>query len=428
MKLKKFGRAALALAASAVTILGMTSCTLSYTVGYLFITGSTPNSAGSGSGQIASYRIQNDNGELHQTQTTGSGGGTNPIQVVVNSSGTYLYVLNAGTGTDAHPAHSSIALFSIGGYGAATYQTSFSPQGFNTRNIVISGNFLYALDEFAPGTTGPNGTQSVGDISAFAVDPATGRLVTILNNNQKDANGLPLTYFPVGTNPTWLAVSGAFAYTAEQGPVGVNNPNDPPQAIYIYNQSSTNGQLTPTQNTPLPTGATQLTYVYVTPQYVYALDAGPVGSTGFILPFTVSSGGTLAAITGGARANNAQGASPVFPSRMVKETSHGFIWVTGQGINTNNNTPGSVVTAYTINTNGQLNDANTGGNILTVGSGPRCIVEDPSNQYLYTANFNDSTITGKKIDQIAGTLQTLPKGLPAPPGSPTWCAVTGSTF
>ena len=65
---------------------------------------------------------------------------------------------------------------------------------------------------------------------------------------------------------------------------------------------------------------------------------------------------------------------------------------------------------------------------IPTGSGPRCIVEDPSNQYLYTANFNDSTITGKKIDQMAGGLQTLPKGMPAPPGSPTWCAVTGSTF
>jgi 6-phosphogluconolactonase (cycloisomerase 2 family) len=427
MKLKNFGRAAFALAASAVTVLGMTSCTLSYTVGYLFITGSTPNSASSSSGQVASYKIQNDNGVLHPTQTTGSGG-SNPTQVVVNSTGTFLYVLNAGTGTAANPAHSSIALFSIGGAGTVTYQTSFSPQGFNTQNIAISGNFLYSLDQFAPGGTGPGNTQSFGAISAFSVDPATGRLISILNNTQKGANGLPLTYFAVGTNPTWLAVNGAYAFTAEQGPASGNNPNDPPQGIYIYNQSSTTGQLTPTQNTPLPTGATQLTYVYVTPQYVYALDAGAPGSTGFILPFTVSSGGTLAAVTGGARANNAQGASPVFPSRMVKESSHNFIWVTAQGINTNASTPGSVVTAYTIQTNGQLNDANTGGNILTVGSSPRCVVEDPSNQYLYTANHDDSTITGKKIDQIAGTLQSLPKAMPAPPGSPTWCAVTGSTF
>src|ERR1700747_2749652 len=169
MKLKKFGRAALALAASAVTVLGMTSCTLSFTVGYLFITGAQTGS-GTKFGQIASYRVQNDNGALHLTQTTGSGG-SNPQQVVVNATGTFLYVLNAGTGTAAAPAHSSISLFTIGGRGAVTYQVSFSPQGFNTKNIVISGNFLYALDEFAPGGTGPSGTQSIGDISAFAIDP-----------------------------------------------------------------------------------------------------------------------------------------------------------------------------------------------------------------------------------------------------------------
>jgi 6-phosphogluconolactonase len=419
MKLKKIGRAALALAASAVTVLGMTSCTLSYTVGYLYVTGSQYN-------QIASYRIQNDNGALHVTTTVGSGG-TNPTQVIVNATGSYLYVLNYGGATDANPQHSTISLFSIGGYGAPTFQTSFSPEGFNTKNIAISGNFLYSLDEFAPGGTGPNGTQSIGSITAFSINPATGRLTTVLNNQARDSNNLPLTYFPVGTNPTWMSLGGAFAYIAEQGPAGGTNPNDPPQAIFIYNQSSVNGQLTLTQNTPFPTGATQLTYVYATAQYIYALDAGPVGSTGFILPFTNSSG-TLAAVSGGARANTGQGANPVFPSRILKETTHNFLWVSSQGITVVNNQPSSLVTAYTINTLGQLSSANTGGVPIPSGPSPRCMVEDPSNQYVYLANFNDSTISGKKIDQVAGGLTVLPKGMPTPPGSPTWCAVTGSTF
>ncbi|HEY3991039.1 MAG TPA: beta-propeller fold lactonase family protein [Acidobacteriaceae bacterium] len=429
MKLKNFGRVAVALAASAVTVLGMTSCALSYTVGYLFITGSTPNSAGSGSGQLSSYKIQNNNGQLRVTSTVGSGG-TDPIQVVVNSTGSYLYVLNYGTGTDANPQHSQIALFSIGGSGALTFQTSFTPQGFNTRNIAISGNYLYALDEFAPSGTGPNGTQSIGDITGFTIDPNTGRLTPI--PNQQSNTGGNTYYFPVGTNPTWMAVNGAFAYTVEQGPASGATASDPAQAIFVYNQSSTNGQLTLTQNAPTPTGATQLTYVYSTSAYLYLLDAGPAGSTGFILPYTVASGGTLAAVAGGARANNAQGATPVFPSRMIKESSHNFLWVTNEGINLSNGTPGSVLTGYLITTGGtgagQLTDVNFGGNIMTVGSGPRCIVEDPSNQYVYTANFNDSTITGKKIDQVAGGLTTLPVGMPAPPGSPTWCATTGSTF
>lgn len=422
MKLKNIGRAALALAASAVTVLGMTSCTLSYTVGYLFITGSQYN-------QIASYRIQNDNGALHVTSTVGTGD-SNPTQVVVNPTGSYLYVLNRGGGTTASPEISSIALFSIGGYGAVTYQAKFNPQGFNTKNIFISGNYLYALDEFAPGGTGPKGTHTYGDISAFQIDGATGRLTTILNNQQKDQNGLPLTYFPVGTNPTWMTINGSYAYIAEQGPASGFDPQDPPQAVFIYNQSSSNGQLTLTQNTPTPTGATQLTYVYSTNQYLYLLDAGPPQSTGFILPYTVGSGGSLAAVPSGARANNAQQQEPVFPNFVLKESSHNFMWVANSGINTSGGaTAGNVITAYLIQTNGQLYDANTGGGIgQTSGTGTRCLVEDPSNQYLYGVNFNDSTITGKKINQNTGGLSGLPKGMPTPPGSPTWCATTGSHF
>jgi 6-phosphogluconolactonase len=420
MKLKNFGRAALALAASAVAILGMTSCSLSFTVGYLFITGAATG-AGINNGQIASYKIKNNDGTLPLTTNVGSGG-PNPIQVVVNATGTYLYVLNAGTGTDASPAVGQIDLFAIGGSGVLTHQATFLPQGSNTRNIAVSGNFLYALDEFAPG-------QSYGDVSAFSIDSATGRLTAVLNNQQRDATGLPLTYFPVGTNPTWMTVSGAFAYIAEQGPATGATPEDPAQAIFIYNQSATSGQLTLTQNTPTPTGATQLTYVYATGTSLYALDAGPAGSTGFILPYTVGSGGTLAAVPSGARANNAQSQSPVGPSRILKETSHPFLWVANSGINTNPGAGGNVITAYNIQTNGQLFDANTGGaNGETAGSGTRCLVEDPSNQYVYAVNFNDSTITGKKINQQTGGLDALAKAMPAPPGSPTWCATTGSTF
>ncbi|HEX4582882.1 MAG TPA: beta-propeller fold lactonase family protein [Acidobacteriaceae bacterium] len=427
MKLKNFGRAALALAASAVMVLGMTSCTLGFTVGYLFVTGSATG-AGINNGEIATYKIKNNDGSLSLTNKVGSGG-PNPTQVVVNASGSYLYVLNDGLGTDASPAVGQIDLFAIGGSGVVTHQATFNPKGSNTRNIVIAGNFLYALDEFAPGGTGPNGTQSFGDITAFAIDSTTGRLTPILNNQARDSNGLPLTYFPVGTNPTWLAVNGSFAYIAEQGLASGTNPNDPPQAIFIYNQSATSGQLTLTQSTPTPTGATQLTYVYSTSTFLYALDAGPAGSTGFILPYTVGSGGTLAAVPSGARANNAQSQAPVGPSRVLKETTHNFLWVANSGINTNLGAGGNVITAYTIQANGQLFDANTGGaNGETAGTGTRAIVEDPSNQYVYTVNFNDSTITGKKVNQQTGGLDALVKAMPAPPTSPTWCATTGSTF
>jgi len=45
-----------------------------------------------------------------------------------------------------------------------------------------------------------------------------------------------------------------------------------------------------------------------------------------------------------------------------------------------------------------------------VGNGPVCMVEDPSNQYLYTSNNNDGTVTGKYINQRNGQLTDLPRG------------------
>ena len=41
------------------------------------------------------------------------------------------------------------------------------------------------------------------------------------------------------------------------------------------------------------------------------------------------------------------------------------------------------------------------------GSGPQCMVEDPSDQFIYTANFNDSTVTGRVVDPNSGVLNNL---------------------
>jgi hypothetical protein len=51
---------------------------------------------------------------------------------------------------------------------------------------------------------------------------------------------------------------------------------------------------------------------------------------------------------------------------------------------------------------------------------------------LYTANFNDSTITGTQIDARSGVLRSLSDATKAPSsytltGQPTWCLVDGRT-
>jgi 6-phosphogluconolactonase (cycloisomerase 2 family) len=67
---------------------------------------------------------------------------------------------------------------------------------------------------------------------------------------------------------------------------------------------------------------------------------------------------------------------------------------------------------------------------FTTGAGPQCLVEDPSNQFIYTANFNDSTVTGHSIDQTAGVLRDLNGSANHSymlTGPATWCLVSGRT-
>ena len=198
MKLKKFGRAALALAASAVTVLGMTSCTLSYTVGYLFVTGSQYN-------QIASYRIQNDNGALHPTEHRGLGRHRSHPRQSSLQSGNYVYVLNYGAGTAANPAPSSIALFSIGGLWCADVSDVLQPAGLqhqehrHQRQLSVCAGRIRAGQ--ASVRMAPELWRHLRRSPSIRHRPSDRHCPIPAERCQRK---LPLYYFPVGTNPTWL--------------------------------------------------------------------------------------------------------------------------------------------------------------------------------------------------------------------------------
>jgi DNA-binding beta-propeller fold protein YncE len=77
--------------------------------------------------------------------------------------------------------------------------------------------------------------------------------------------------------------------------------------------------------------------------------------------------------------------------------------------NTQPTTPNSTLDALTINpTNQELQPII--GSPYKVGSGPVCMVEDPSNQYIYTSNYNDGTVTGYQLNNTSGELSDLTKG------------------
>jgi hypothetical protein len=66
-------------------------------------------------------------------------------------------------------------------------------------------------------------------------------------------------------------------------------------------------------------------------------------------------------------------------------------------------------------------------NPYAVGAGPVCMVEDPSDQYIYTSNNIDGTVTGKQINKNSGQLADLQRGSKFPAtGQATCLAVSGN--
>jgi hypothetical protein len=58
------------------------------------------------------------------------------------------------------------------------------------------------------------------------------------------------------------------------------------------------------------------------------------------------------------------------------------------------------------------------------------MVEDPSNQFFYTANSEAQNVTGQVLDQLSGVLTPLNQSSKVPSdyalsGPPTWCLVDG---
>jgi DNA-binding beta-propeller fold protein YncE len=87
-----------------------------------------------------------------------------------------------------------------------------------------------------------------------------------------------------------------------------------------------------------------------------------------------------------------------------------YVYVVNQGT-TNSHTANSTLSGYVIDpTTGTLTPITDPQNPYAIGNGPVCIVEDPSNQYIYTSNFNDGTVTGKFLDSATGQLTDLSRG------------------
>jgi 6-phosphogluconolactonase (cycloisomerase 2 family) len=372
------------------------------TIGYLWVLGTQYN-------QIAGFLIDDYTGNL--TNTVGSpysSAGTNPVSIAVRPGGRYVYVVNKGTGTVA----GNVAVFSVGDNGILTYQQTYSTAG-GTPIWAVSdgtGNYLFVLDAQAPDYA----TTGNGDITVFAIDSSTGRLQLVPNQQIKNAAGTQLNYFEVGKAPTTMRYgSGSCVYTIDSGD----------QTIYPYTESG-NGQLIQPTNGVYPTGAVNLTSINVSGSNIFLTDAGNGTVPGTILPYTSGTNCSLSVQSGGTVANLPLTADPVY---SLSDSKNKYLYVVNHAT-TNTNNAYSTLSAFTINpTTNQLQVLADPTNPYAVGSGANCMVEDPSNQYVYISNGNDGTVTGKEINQNTGQLSALTRGSTfTAVGLPSCLAVSGN--
>ena len=440
MKLKKSGQVLLALAVSLGLSFGLTSCVNDYTVGYLYVTGAYQS-------QIAGFKISNNTGYLTPIRNTPLGsGGKDPVRMAVATSGRYVYVLNAGEASTTSTGNityngTNITVFSVGGDGVLSPQQTYTSQGFGSIRMAlgVSGTFLYVLDEYAP-SAGTDSTGApllssptlepglscrdtsgmyhpVGDITVFAVDPNTGRLSLVTNNQVQTPTGGQLPYFPIGCGPIDFKVTGGYVLTADTtDPVTGNH-----YTVFPYAINTSTGQLTTTQNTEFVTGAASISAIGSDTQtkYIYILD--PVNNE--IWYYTIGSQGLLQAVTSSPTPNSASAAGN--PVQLTSDSKSQFLFVANAGPS-GISKPNSDITAYTISSNGAL--ASTSPPEFGTGSNPQCILEDPSNQWIYTADYDSNTITGHALNPATGVLSNLRRQTTySTVGNPTWCVADSHT-
>ncbi|MGD1107301.1 MAG: beta-propeller fold lactonase family protein [Terracidiphilus sp.] len=461
MKFMKFGKALAMGALSAAVVLGVTSCVESYTVGFLYVTGTVNVSTGN-SGIVSGFKIDHNTGRLTPINTLPvASGGANPVRAVLTLGSRFLYVLNRGVtasgspncyGTGANAClNSNITQFAVGGNGTLTPQETFYTQGINPFRMFAdgSGNYLFVLDHDAPDNASPSSTDNCalalgksvttcGDITVFKIDQSTGRLSLVINAQvTATTSGQPITYFPVPANPVDFVLSSSTVLTLAGAPTPTAYPYTGGSLVFPYSYSASSGQLTLSQNSSQPLGIHQGTAIVQTGGVIYVLDNEPITATfngtsttspSQILPYTLATGGALQAEPSGAVPDDPNLSNPI---EILLESKGKFVYVANQGNNVTGPNPNSGLAGYFLTTAPayQLSFLADEATIITgSGSGPQCIVEDPSDQFIYEANQYDSTVTGRVLNPSTGDLTDLRVASDYNlQGPATWCLVDGRT-
>jgi 6-phosphogluconolactonase (cycloisomerase 2 family) len=348
-------------------VLGLASCTLDYTVGYVYMTTNQ-----SKQGLIDEYAIDFDSGSLTQIGTPVAAG-NNPITLVPSPSGRFVYVVNQGDST--------VQEFAVQGDGTLASQHVYPTGAAHPTAIAIDpqGAFLYVTNSYVAGAT-----TGTGMVSIFPVN-ADNSLGTV-------------SLQPVGNLPVGITVS---YFNHDVYVVGQQTATT--GLILGFSENPTTGALAPVTGTTI-TGAAGSSVVTgtiagvapsaiaeePTSRYVYVTDE----LSNQLIGYMVQASGSLIAMVNGPFPTG------LFPISLTIDPTGTLIYV----VNYNS----SSVQGYAINSATGSVSGSVGAFATSTGAGPTCVAIDPSlGTFLFTSDSLDNTVTGERLNHSTGGLEQV---------------------
>lgn len=385
MNFIQISRMAKATIVSLTMVLGLSSCTLDYVVGYVYMT-----AAKSSPGVIDQYSIDYQSGAL---TAIGSpiNAGNNPVQLVPAPNGRFVYVVNQGDST--------VEAFAVQGDGTLAAGKTY-PTGSHPTALAIDpqGAYLYVTFTYQPGYS--SSKPGPGGVNIFPV-------------NTDNTLGTSTTV-NVGNSPVGVSVSyyNHFVYVLDQETT--INP-----MILGFSQNTTTGALTPVPGTTITTvGGKTVATGYAagvvpsaiaeeqTARFVYVTDQ----AANQLIGYSVQPSGALVAMVNGPFATG------LFPINLTIDPTGKLIYVVNYNANT--------VQGYAIDTSTGTPSGAVGAFATATGAGPTCVAIDPSlGTNLYVSNSLDNTITGERLTPNTGALAADQNSPYLGSGSPTCVTV-----
>jgi hypothetical protein len=237
-----------------------------------------------------------------------------------------------------------------------------------------------------------------------------------------------LPYFPVPSNAIDFVLSGSYLLT-------LNGTAGNLASVFPYTYTSSTGQLTVVGSGVQTLSALNATAIVSSDSLIWVLDNTPIYSDGSLASesqlwvYTTGTNGSLASESDSPIADDTAQSNPIY---LVTEGNKSkWFYVANQGIETPSISQ-SGISGWLINSPFEPSELSSKTTGFSTGAGPQCMVEDPSYQFFYEANANDSTVTAQSLDSNTGLLTPLVQSTKAPSsysltGPATWCFIDTRT-